>query len=1128
MKLNLLQHISLTSLIYATILLSSPAASALTTDTYATTSRLASGNWVKISVDHSGIYMLTPSRLRQLGFSDPSKVRVYGYGATRLPDKLDSSYIDDLPMTQAIVNDRGIIFYAIGPESWSYTSGTFRPTNNPFTTTGYYYLSDVDSTVPEIPTSATGSSAENPSVFTDRISYEKDLTSLGSTGHFLVGEDFRYTSSRTFGFTLPEGTVIGSSASLICSFVAKTQTAASKISLSVNGIQLPETSSDRMAAVDDSESEYTHFREALTTKQFTVEGLTTDVTVAFSSSGTVTHANLNYLALNFNRELRLYDSSIQFTLNGRSGALGGASQSTIIWDITDPLSIQQVNATLNNGILGWDYSTTEQREYVAFDSTASFPAPTVIGQVTNQNLHGEEVPDMVIFSIPEWISKARQLAQIHETEDGMNVLVVDINSVYNEFSSGSPDANSFRKMLKMFYDRSTQDRKLKYALFFGRGTYDNRRLTPDIANIGYPTMPIWQTDAGNSDNRSYSTDDIYAFLLDNSGVNMASDTYCIAVGRMPVTSLTDATTAIDKLVEYKNMARSNWRNRMLLIADDGDNAIHMDQAERFQSYMLKSDGGSDIDLRKLYIDAYERSDGTYPAARERMFRSLDEGVAWLIFIGHANTTSWTHENLLTFSDINNLYLKYYPILYAATCNFLRCDSKNISAAEVMWKFKGGGAIAVISANRPVYITNNGYLSNVMGSQIAKRGTDGKRQTLGEIYMSAKNSLRSDDNKLRYFLVGDPAMRPAIPSDRVVVERINGIDPAGTEQPILMACQDAAIEGYIADAAGQPITDFDGTISSTIYDAEYSVTTNGNGDSGKEYTFEQQGDRIFVGNDSVRNGRFNIHICMPADISNNFRPAAASLFAHATANADTRQATTVNRDFYVFGYDETAATDDEAPRINSIYMNHPSFKNGGVVNTSPMLIASISDNRSINVSTSGIGRQITILLDGRTSYNDVAEFYTPSVDMTAGGTIAYPLENLSEGAHTATLRIWDTFGNSASETVEFFAKEGEAPKLYDVYTDTNPASVEANFYLSHDRPDTNVEVKIQIFNLLGQPIWTSVTSGRSDMYLTTPVTWDLTDNAGRRVGRGIYIYRASVIADGQESSTISHKIAVTAP
>ena len=46
---------------------------------YSDTSRLATGHWVKVAVSESGIYQITSSDASKWGFSDLSRVRVFGY-----------------------------------------------------------------------------------------------------------------------------------------------------------------------------------------------------------------------------------------------------------------------------------------------------------------------------------------------------------------------------------------------------------------------------------------------------------------------------------------------------------------------------------------------------------------------------------------------------------------------------------------------------------------------------------------------------------------------------------------------------------------------------------------------------------------------------------------------------------------------------------------------------------------------------------------------------------------------------------------------------------------------------------------------------------------------------------------
>lgn len=1113
-------------------------AGAFDLSTYAENSRLSSGRWAKISVDGDGIYLLSNAQMRKMGFRDPSKVHIYGYGGRQLPDRMtEAGYIDDLPMVQTLRTDRGLLFYAEGVTAAVTLSGNYvRPKQNAFIDEGYYFVSDCDGDDRPIPVEGAPSASSPETSFTDYIFHEKDLVCVSQTGQQYGGEEFLYTPSRSFNFELKD-IVADSKVWLACSFMTTAQKE-STVKLSAYGNELPYSASD---VIKETAKEHGNYKSTVTTKTFDAAGEKLNVVVSLSRTGTVSAAHLDYLSVNYTRALRMSGPQLIFSLPRNQGALEAAAAGTVVWDVTSPRSIVAMNTGTNGSKTSWTNDYTGPRKYVAFDPSASFPEPKYTATVSNQNLHGVEVPDMVIFTPSAWMSEAERLARFHEDNDGLKVLVVDQEEVFNEFASGSRDVNSFRKMLKMLYDRSeSSERKLKYALFMGRGSYDNRRISTSVKSLSYPLMPLWQSEKGETDTDSYTTDDIFAFLRDNSGNTMASDYLCIGVGRMPVTSAGSARVAVDKVIAYStDMASGTWRNRSMLLADDQDKGIHMKQMERVHATML-ANGGDNATHTKIYTDAYELTGQGYPQARDQMFKTLDEGVLWWMYIGHANTTSLTHEGLLKLADINNMYLRKWPIFFAATCEFLRWDGNAVSAGEIMWAHEEGGCIAQISANRPVYISENEYMSRGMGQHMFSRDSDGSRLTIGEIYRRAKNSSKttesgtmlSDSNKLRYILMGDPAMYPAMPQHDIVIDRINDVASGSDEQAIIQARQDVVMEGRVVDSDGNTMTDFTGTVASTLYDAEYSITSLANGGLvdgvpvGEKVTFEQHGNRLFAGNDSVQSGHFKVHIAMPSSVANNFREATISLVAQNIRHDGIDDyAAGVNRDFYVYGTDDNV-TDTIPPVIKSIYLNHPSFRTGGRVNATPMLIAEISDNRGINMNTSGIGHQMNVLVDGNKSYSDVAEYYTPSPGGTPSGVIAYQLPELEEGLHSLRLRIWDTSDNSTSETIEFYVSPDQAPVLYDVYSDANPASTQANFYLSHDRPDAQVEVTISIYDMLGQPVWQSVTRGRSDMYLTSPVTWDLHDTAGHRVTRGIYLYRASIREGDSVSNTLTHRIAVT--
>lgn len=1132
-------HIISYLILFITIFLSAaPSVRALPVATYRTESVLAGGNWVKVSVKESGIHFLSASELKRMGFNDISRVRVHGYGAKRLPDKLDASYIDDLPEVPVHVGSRGLYFYAEGPVSFGVTlskntserySYLLRQKINPYTTEGYYYLTESDSPGRAVAQQPTRAEVAVTDRFTDIVYHERELFNPGETGLDMLGEDFIASPTQSFTFDLPDR-VADRDVWLECSFFAHSKSD-TRIVLSVNDKALPYTSSDQIMGVTDS---YTHAEYCTSSKSVTLEGERARVTVTHSRAAVPSMARLNYLTLNYTRYLTLRNGKLDFHLTDQGGKLGGATASTRVWDVTD--AVNPVEMTLGqdaDGSTTWFPVAKGLRRYIAWNEEAGFPAPTFVGKIAPQNLHGEATPDMVIFTHANWISQAERVAELHRNSaDSLRVLVVEENTVYNEFSSGSPDANALRKMLKMFWDRSTASapHRLRYALIMGRSLYDNRRLMSTTKALGYPLLPGWQTDNCLSDNTSYPSDDIYAMLSDGAGENLQSDYLCIGIGRMPVTSLADARNVVDKLVAYVTAPiNSTWKNRVIMVADDGNQGKFMKHSETQIANAVASNGGSRAFFQKVYLDAYEKSNSTYPGARSDMFRMLTEGAVWWNFAGHANPSSWTGDGLMTYSDINNLYLKHFPFTVAATCDFLRWDSRTISAAEILYRTPSSGIIGAISATRPAYIDANGDLLNYLGNHMLALDEDGRNLPIGEIYRRTKNNSTSDDiwhnsNKLRYVLMGDPAMRLCVPVRRVVLEEINGVVPDLENQPCMMAGQDVKLTGYVADEHGNHVSDFTGTLSLTLYDAEYSTTSHGYGE-GEAVTFEQQGRRLQAKIDSIRGGRFETTLVMPGDIAHNFRPAALNMYAVAS---DGRDAIGVNRDFYVFGFDENAIRDSIPPVIQDFYLNHSSFASGDVVNSTPVVIARVSDNRSINLSSSGIGHQMLLTIDGR-SLTDVPLYFTPYSDGTPGGTIVYQLEELAEGLHDLRLRVWDTSGNSTSSSVDFTVGRDVAPKLFDVYTDANPATTSTNFYLTHDRPDELITITIEVFNLMGRPIWSTTITGMSDTLRSFPVNWNLTDMAGRRVNRGIYLYRASMTdSDGITSATEARRLAVTAP
>lgn len=1111
-----------------------PRAFAFSPDFYAEQSRLAEGRWVKVGVPASGMYLLTNAQLRQWGFDDPSRVRVYGYGGQRIADALtQENFADGLPMAPCEMTAAGLVFYGVGPEGWEISkSGVYSDLSNIYATEGYYFLSDTGEEIAPLPKQGAPQGTGEVSEYWARTHYEYDRVSPGEAGYLLVGESFKAQPTRKFSFPLPAGS------KMMEVGIVSNSADASQVSLTVNGQPLETNSTDAIAST--TASGYLHGSYNRAVHMFDTDVDQLELTINVRNAASMRDCWLDYIAINSLQPLRLPDEGT-FTFFHNKPSLGldaAGRQGVRVWDVTNPRQAMALNLGNNgNGLCEWNNDYTGLRAYVAWADGAQLPAPRLVGNVPNQNIHGMEGVDMVIFTLPEFAAQAERIAQMHRSgRHPLSVAVLNVNEVYNEFASGCADVSALRKCLKMLYDRGMADEgvaTVRYALLMGRSTVDNRHFTSQFDTGAYGTIPMWIGGIRSnqlSDNIAFGTDDFIAMLEDGSGRTLSSDKLCVAVGRMPVRTTTEAKNAVDKLLQYCEKSKpGTWKNSFIFLADDGNENAHADQTEEMIAEMASNEGEQTF-YTKVYVDAYDIIGGVCEGGRQDMYRMLTEGVMWWNFAGHANNHSWTSEKMLTYNDINNLFLTRVPILLAATCDFLRWDSNTLSGGEIFFHERNGGTIATISATRPVYITENGHFTRAAGRAITRRQPDGSVPRIGDIYRNAKNDIRDkkgewipNSNRLRYVLMGDPAMLIAMPDNVVRLESIGDEEVGGDAQPTLMALQRTTIKGSVVDPAGQLLDDFNGTVEIDIYDAEHSITTKGRGTENTPFTFEQHGDRLFVGSAPVVNGRFEANVSMPGEVANNFRPATINMYARS----DAAEAVGVSREFYVYGLDESVGADQQPPVIESLVLNHSTFKPGDAVNEAPMAIAKIRDDVGINLSSAGIGHQMTLTVDGSKHYDNVSQYFTPSADGSPSGTISYPLSGLSDGTHTLRLRVWDTSGNSAVQEIEFLVKQGLAPKIYDITCDANPASVETNFYITHDRPDAQLSATISVYTLGGHLVWWTTVEGRSDQFTTAPINWDLCDSVGRRVPRGIYVYRASITADGQTYGTGSRKLAVTA-
>lgn len=1103
-------------------------AAAAPADRYAAHSVLAEGRWATVKVAQTGMTLITDTQLRSLGFTDPSKVRVYGSGGAMVPEDLNDSIVDDLPLLPSVRTSRGIVFFARNHIGWTYTGNNGRPyahTINPYSDDTFYFLSDreMDRVVRAV--DMKGNATPAVTRFVDRLVHEQELEHLGESGRIYLGEDFRGTRSRTFNFDLSDRA--SEQVMVTVRYCAKVSGGGSRMSYKVGDTAVPRAPQDSIPGVASA------YYGALSERSFQVRhtGDKLALSMEYSYSGVIFLARLDYIEVLYDRQIKLNNGQIHFYGDFSSGqAIGvaGCGESTVIYDVTDPARPAVVDFTLNGSTAVLNVASNGYREFVAFNPDQVTVTSTLGKRIANQDLHGTQAPDMLIITPEEYLQGARLIADMHAERDAMNVMVLDPQVIYNEFSNGKQDVGAWRKLLKMWHDRGAAPR---YCLIMGKPSCDPKGLMNEYKSLRYTPVPIWQSLSGLTETSSYSNDNYIGMLDDTAGGTFVMENAKVytAVGRLPVKDADEALEVARKIVDHVEKPKMGaWRNKVMLIADDNDNGVHLEQSQRAYGNMRGAGRGASCLYDRLYLDSYPlvstATGPTYPQATSHMLGAYNEGVLLANYIGHASERGWGHELLWTWKDIQDIKNPNLMFIYAATCRFMPWDEPLVSGAEVLMLNTKGGVCGMIAATRTVYISSNGVLNGAFSSELFKNGDDGRMRPIGDVFISALNRNIGDDNRLRYALMGDPAMRLNNIDRQVRVDRINGSEVAGAGKlPEVTAGSRLSLSGSVRNPDGNVDAGFNGTVALQLYDAETVIETFGNGSEGKVIMYNDRKNRLGMVNASVKEGRWSVDMTVPLEISNNYQPALISAYAWMD---DGAEASGYSESLYVYGFGDEAVADTIGPEIEYFYVNSSGFENGDVVNPNPVVFVRLSDESGINLSDAGVGHKISLRLDDGTIYDDVAQYFEPDTDGT-GGSLAYGLNDLAPGFHTLTLEAWDNLNNSSRSSIEFNVRATADPGIVDVGTDCNPASSGVNFYVHIDQPNTEMKCELTVMDLNGREIWSHASTDSSGMQAVMSTYWNLTDKAGARVPRGIYLYRVRVETPQGTWSSRTSKLAVTA-
>ncbi len=1095
---------------------------------FANQSVLSSGEWYKIATVKRGVYKITPDFLEKMGIDtrtiDPRNIKLFGYGNGMLPIKNNVERPDDLIENAIYVKgetdgrlDEGdfIAFYGEGQVVWSFDTvkNVFNHLLHHYSDTVFYYL-NIGSTPGKRIQKATPLTSANQEVttFDDYDFYEIDKVNLLKSGALWLGETFENQLSYNFSFNFPDIDKT-SKVNVEVKVVARSGVQ-SKFTVSSQG-----NSSDVLVEeVAVNRFDATYARSGIGRLSFLSNSSVVNLNMTYNKPQAISKGWLDYITVNARRKL-VYHNAPLFFRDTKSVGANRINEFKIqtnndlkVWDLTDRYNAVELSTSRNGNQLSFVNKAEELREYVAFndyDSTNIF----IKGKVPNQNLHAYPQADLLIVTHPMFLSQAEELGNFHERE-GLKVHVVTTTEVYNEFSSGSQDPIAIRSFAKMFYDKGD---KLQYLLLFGDASYDFKDRISGNTNF----VVSYQSPNSFDPVGSYVSDDYMALLDDHEGAWSEDrnnlDKIDLGVGRLPVKSIEEANAVVSKIKNYyRESNMGDWQNKMVFVADDGDNALHMSQADNL-AYQL-GQSNKEYNVEKVYLGAYQKqftpAGPRIPEANKRIDQAVINGALLVNYVGHGGETGWAEERVLDIRTINAWNnFQQMPVFMTATCEFSRFDDPlRTSAGELVLLNPRGGGIALLSTTRLVYANQNFLLNKSFINRLMERNPDGNYKRLGQIAMEVKNDNAGQLNTRNFSLLGDPALKLAIPNYTIVTSGVYRNDslPLDTAR----ALSKVTVEGYIMDRNG-PLHDFNGTLHATVYDKPKSVQASGN------FTFNSQEARIFKGKASVSNGKFNFSFIVPKDIDYDYGNGKISYFAEDGLKSGSG----VYDSLLIGGSSDDMDKDKEGPNI-SLYLNDRTFVYGGITDNQPVLIADLEDASGINTVGNGVGHDLIAILNDDTENTMVLnDFYEANKDDFTSGQIRFPLEKLSEGKHKLTIKAWDVANNSSEQTIEFVVQEDKEIKIGELVNYPNPFTTNTEFIFQHNQAGIPLRVKIEIFTISGKLVKSIDQTIVSQGYLVRDIKWDGRDDYGNRIGKGVYVYRLKIRSDNGSMAEKIEKLVI---
>ena len=1056
--------------------------------------------WFKIPITENGICKVTKQNLSQAGIDvnnlDPNEIKVFnGGGYSQSRSVYSSLYpFEEVPV---FVTENGsdftIYFYVRSTNGFALNEN-YQQYFNPYTGENTYWLTY----------NTTLTSHHNPqNQSSGNPSKRETLTTYKYSQHF--EEDHVRSDPLMIEWFWQSFTGSGASTKYFDFSVSELNTSEPQ-ELTIDFNYRPYTNYIKTYINDILLTDYVWTSSRVTyTGNFLVNGTNT-LKIVETTSGSQT-LYLDYYEIAYTKNLKMQNNYIAFSLPGENieytvNVTNVSNNELQIFQIRDFDQASKIsNYTYTNNTVSFEAISDTLGTQYCIISSGGYVIPEIIEEKIKPLVYsnGTEIrsylrdevtlanTESIIITPEQFWDRAKDLADVHIENDGLNVLVVNINDIYDEFSWGLTDVVAVRYFLNYGYDyyASIPEKQLSYVVLMGDGTNDFRGYEHGSEERNKILPFVEGTTA---------SDDYFVYFITKINPSMM-------IGRFPGYTDSQMEIMIDKTVDFiSNPEFGYWRNRVILCADDflkkGRNTetghtTHAESCARRIEY--------NVELLKNYGIQYPLDEfQNRPEAREDLIKMINNGASVFYYIGHGGYDVIGDEEYFRASrDITKLTngnkLNFF---LAASCDIGLFDSNTIeSMAERMMYSKDKGSIAVFASAR-----KGGYgpCSDVVSYVV---NNTGEGITIGEAVLASKGGGASKSYE-KYLLFGDPMLRTSLPAIRG-----NATIPEEFADS-LQARQTAAMQGII-DTTGFLFNEVFNVVYDTDYIVDYPYDYRDPNTGAWEIRYlgiVKKGKAIFKGPVSSQNNNFDFGFIVPDDVYGGNEGQILSYSVGTSATYDVDVAMRYNKrdapddhDLVINGY---AESENDGPPQITMWMDNDAFKSGDYVSSSPLVYIEILDSNGVNI-TNYPGHRILLTVDNEDEYN-ITEYFIYDLDSYIQGSIEYQLESIPAGIHTMRLEVFDNLNEVAFNEVEFKIKSPDNIDVRTVLNYPNPMDDHTffTFYL-----DGDASVDIEIFTVAGRKIKTIDNQILHTGY--NQVLWNGRDDDGDIPSNGVYFYKLKV-------------------